>query len=360
MIICFDCSPATKTALDQLVQTGGYPNASEALAVAVANLALLHQKLGRGEMLVVDGTANVAPRPTPGRPVTPQTSTDISDAEPPSKSYFARPTEPPAILAPMPGDAWMPGQNVPVNRWLFGQYNRLLPAKVNCRALAHLLKAQPKGVELPKAASLIVAAIFSFRAHLAAINRQYELDRDDALATGFPHYTDDKSRLRYANQFVASLNAKGQVGGLLIDLKLINHTQDKPPRLLLTEAGWQFAAMPNPIVEGATEPPHGRLTVAEQDFLLAHILKNVPAEAFAYRAIIKAVLAGATTPAALDAALASATTSTAPSIPPPSPPFLSSQRLGAVAHMCDLGLICRKRDGVRVSYVITDKAREIV
>jgi hypothetical protein len=35
--------------------------------------------------------------------------------------------------------------------------------------------------------------------------------------------------------------------------------------------------------------------------------------------------------------------------------FLASQRSGAVSRMSDLNLVSRVRDGIRVSYVLTDE-----
>jgi DNA-binding HxlR family transcriptional regulator len=84
----------------------------------------------------------------------------------------------------------------------------------------------------------------------------------------------------------------------------------------------------------------------------------VPAEAFAFRTLIQAIAEGAITPDKLDEALrVHVPTETNRSL---SPSFLTSQRSGALSRMADLGLIARKRKGVRVSYTITPAGEALV
>jgi len=45
MIICFECSHATKEALDRLLSEGQYVDYSEVLSVAVANLVVLQNQI---------------------------------------------------------------------------------------------------------------------------------------------------------------------------------------------------------------------------------------------------------------------------------------------------------------------------
>jgi hypothetical protein len=123
-------------------------------------------------------------------------------------------------------------------------------------------------------------------------------------------------------------------------------------KLLLTKAGYDFAMLQNPVLDGPQEEVAGKFSAAEVEFLLLHIGEAVPEEAFAYRAIMEAVKEGKDTPEKLDNALKRY-------IPKGRQPaltqsFLSSQRSGAVSRMADLGLIERQREGQRVTYVITE------
>jgi hypothetical protein len=263
------------------------------------------------------------------------------------------PATPSFRFADTPVEQIAHGQSVTLDRWFFGQYNKLLPAKANCRALAHLLADSPSGVPLAKAAAGVSEQAALLGDFLNALDDKNGTKRDDALATAFPVSGPDgqKGRVRYANQFVASVNKEGKVFGLLADLKLVGTTGDKEPRLLLTEAGWRLAVMGNPVLD-VSGP--GRFSQEETAFLLSHIAARGPVEDFAYRTVRTAVVEGATTPERLDSALKR---HAPPGDAKLSPAFFATQRSGAVSRMADLGLLQRKRDGVRVLYAVTQHGR---
>jgi hypothetical protein len=181
--------------------------------------------------------------------------------------------EPPSSLATLPSDVWVKGQQVPLERWIFGQYNKLLPAKATCRALAHLLEEKSDGVPIEETASKISEEAFALGNFLTNLDKKYGISRDDALSTAFPspNRESEKSRLRYANQFVANASKQGRVSSVLMDLKLINHTGGKFPRLKLTEAGWRFATLWNPVFDVEDSETTQKFTVEEKSFLLEHI-----------------------------------------------------------------------------------------
>lgn len=381
MIVCFQCSPKTKMTLDSLIETGQYKDYTEAISSAVENLSILQKEILKKGALVIGQDGPSASQ----MPNMPATAKDVTLSQQPSsqtfnpeeskksktKQHFLKEGvmiprlflldgigEAPPPLAGSPTDVWTTGQEVPLDRWIFGQYNKLLPAKVNCRALAHLLVGEPKGIPFEEATSRIAEEAVILGSFLTRHDEQNGIGRDDALSTAFPSIEDnaEKSRLRYANQFVASVNKQGQVSGLLIDLKLINHTGGKKTRLLLTEVGWRFATLRNPIFDSAQEKPAQKFSAEEITFLLDHISRSVPAEDFAYRAILTAIVDGADTPDKLDTALQKYLSPKAAKNLSKS--FLSSQRSGAISRMTDLGLAVRVRDGVRVSYIITDGGKQ--
>jgi hypothetical protein len=254
-----------------------------------------------------------------------------------------------ATTAQLLPDKRRAGEAVPLEQWVFGQYNKLLPAKASCRAIARSLKDEPKGVDISEAAWQIADEAWALGDVLGARDVLYGFDRDSTLATAFPRTSD--GRRRYASQFVASITKEGRVSGLLIDLKLINRAEGTESSMLLTEAGWKFAAMQNPVLDDGGERPTRRFSEEEVEFLLDHITRNVPAEDFAYRAILKAISSGADGPEKIDAALEQYVSPEARRNL--SKPFLSTQRSGAVSRMADLGLLTRVREGVKVTYLIT-------
>ena len=375
MIVCFECAPRTKILLDSLMESEQYRDYSEVISLAVGNLNVLQNELSSKGVLTLESESELISLQTRLRTDHVQDQNyELLD----SKNQDSKRTEPQseaiskessasipglflldgidelASLASPPADVWTVKQEVPLERWIFGQYNKFLPAKVSCRALAHLLQENPDGVRLEEAASEISQGALNIGSLLAHLDKQNGNKREDALSIAFPSPDRDieKSRMRYANQFVASVTKKGKVSGLLMDLKLINPTGGNKPLLKLTEAGWSFAKLRNPILDNNPPETIQKFTVDERDFLLDHISSSVPVEDFAYRAILTAIDDGASTPNDLDTALQEHVSQDASQSLTES--FLATQRSGAVSRMTDLGLIVRKRDGVRVSYLTTD------
>lgn len=379
MIVCFECTPKTKLLLDGIVNSQQYKDYSEAISLAVENLAVLQRELsGRGALVIDSRDESVSLRSQPKsskpskrskvtqRPKRANEKGKVSESDPllpntpvmlPSIFLLDDISEP-LSLASLPSDVWVMGQQVPLERWIFGQYNKLLPAKASCRALARLLDGKSDGVPLEDAASKISEEASTLGSFLAHRDKQNGTKRDNALSTAFPspNREVEKSRLRYASQFVAGVSKQGQVSGLLMDLKLINHTGGKNPRLALTEAGWGFAKLRNHVLDGDMPKIAQKFAAEERSFLLNHISNSVPAEDFAYRAIVRAVDGGAQTPEKLDSALQRYVSQDVSQSLTKS--FLASQRSGAVSRMADLGLITRERDGVKVSHVVTDMGRQ--
>jgi hypothetical protein len=361
--------------LECLVETEQYEDYAEAISSALENLIVLENELsGKGALIIEsrDESDSLRAQPKSGkaskRGKMALRTKGVSAKKISELQTFPRniPTQVPEIfqldkstetslsLANPPGDVWAIGQEIPLERWIFGQYNRLLPVKASCRALANLLDGKPDGVSLNDAASRISEAALILGSFLSHRDKQNGTKRDEALSTAFPSPDREieKSRLRYATQFVASISKQGKVSGSLMDLKLINHIGTKNPRLKLTEAGWDFAKLRNPVFDGDTPGTTKKFTAEERSFLLNHISSSVPAEDFAYRTIMAAVDGGAQTPNKLDAALQEHVShDTGRSL---TKSFLASQRSGAVSRMADLELITRERDGVKVFYVVTD------
>lgn len=373
MIICFECTPNTKALLDNIMETEQYEDYSKAITSAIENLSVLQGELARKGALVIGAegdkstTIRSQVKGSKAKKAVQRSKRVSTDEENSASRTLATDSkthipkvfsldgigESPPSPVGFPSDVWVKGQEVPLDRWIFGQYNKLLPAKSNCRALAHLLKDQPKGVLLGEATSEISRQALALGDILARRDKQSGTARDSMLSTAFPSNGDkaEKSRLRYANQFVASVNSQGQVSGLLIDLKLINHTYEKDPRLSLTKAGWRFATLPNPTLDSVGNETIEKFAAEERSLLLNHISSSVPAEDFAYRAVLSAIADGANTPEKIDTALQKYVADEKRRNLSTS--FLASQRSGVVSRMVDLDLVTRVRHGVKVTYTIT-------
>jgi hypothetical protein len=294
----------------------------------------------------------VSPRSAPSAPVAPPAPANGIPM------LFRReniPKDPPEKVPDLPSDVWSNGQSIPLDRWMLGQQNRLLPAKVNSRAFAHLFLENPKGLPIAEATTRIAANAAVLGEHLRKLDVELGSPRDDALATAFPANGDEaeKSISRYANQFVVYQNTRGELSGLMVDLKLINILHSRRDRLVVpTKVAWEFAAMPNPVLDGQTNGAVEKFSPEERDFLINHIRTSVPVEAFAYKLILSAVRDGHESPEQIDTALKAHVTEGRDDL---SQSFLASQRSGAISRMSDLNLIARRRDGVRVFYSVTQQ-----
>jgi len=368
MVLCVEVSERTKAELDELIHSGKYKDYSQVVAVAVANQLVLNARVScEGDLMLTSRTKMGSSHPP--EPI--KLTTDVSASEQPAgeptdhwaapkiPSIFRRPA-PTQVLdhfAPAPDDVFARDEAVSVDRWIFGQHNKLLPAKASCRALARFELqewGEPKGLLLSKVASEIALEAAKLGDYLRTLDSRRGVHRDEAMSIAFPYNTgdtNDKARLRYASQFVGAMNRNHQLSGLLIDLKLINRVPSKQPRILLTQAGWKFASLPNPVLDTDASVSSLRFSDEETHFLLHHIEAAVPPEAFAYRAILSAFGSGENTPEKLDKVLAKLLPERTEK--PFTREFLSTQRSGVISRMADLGLVERVRDGIKVTYRAT-------
>jgi len=364
MVICIEVTERTKQQLDGLVEIGGYRDYTEAVSVAISNQLVLHRQVSKSGAVMLPGKAAHSIEPGAKRSIRRINLDDGHGIAPGVPALFSSRALDGKLseASPLPDDVFVPGQRAPVDRWIFGQHNKLLPAKASCRALASLLNEPEngsQGVLLSKATAEIAEQAVRLGDYLRLLDKKFQLNRDDAYSTAFPYSgadSEDKARLRYASQFVAAMSKQGRLTGILVDLKLINNSRNKAPRILLTQAGWDFALLPNAVLDSRlhdTRP--AKLNEDEQMVLLAHISRHVPVEDFAYRTILRAVSGGADSPEKLDAILKGHLSVRASK--PFTDAFLTTQRSGAISRMADLGLVDRARDGIRVRYIVTNRGR---
>lgn len=382
MIICINCGTETKAKMDGLLSKDHYRDYSELVAVAVENLWMLDREVAeRGALVIGEGSA------LPVAPPAPPLVDRISPAKagkpaPPPSRQIKTPSVALASIGPDPiripelflsegldrlstATVEVPRienseESFTLDRWLFGQYNKLLPAKANCRALVRLTVGQEKGALLDTVAAQIAEAAALLGDYLTDHDRRHQIGRDEAMATAFPRSGPDakKSRTRYINQFVGSMNSRNTLSGLLWDYRLAGLALGSGPFVLPTEQAIHLARLTNPILDGCQTVPAQKFSSEETTFLLDHIRSFVPVEEFAFRTLIHAIAVGADTPHHLDEALhALVPTDSNRSL---SSSFLTSQRSGALSRMADLGLIARTRKGVRVSYGVTEQGQRFM
>ena len=373
MIICINVEPHTKDQMDKLVRAGEYRDYSELAAIAIGNQILLH---GGKESGPVPHSEPPSPNASNrGRAVTAAdvTKSDVNKVEAalpkrpevlgvPEIFQLSASRSGPHTFAPLPNDAFAAGMEVSVDRWIFGQHNKLLPVKANVRALANLLRSESGqgGLSLERASTEIAAAAVGLGDLLRRMDSSTQRPRDESFGVAFPSSdpaNSDKSRLRYGSQFVGAMSREGRMTGLLIDLKLINHDRYKSPRVELTEQGWRLADLPNPVLDEPQNETGCRFFPDEIELLILHIASSVPAEDFAYKATLAAITDGYDTPERLDAALKKYLPDRKEK--PFTEAFLTTQRAGVISRMADLGLVARVRNGPKVTYIATARGKQL-
>ncbi len=401
MIASFRCSPKVKEKIDALVAAGLYTDFSSFCLTALENQLLLeetHRVGGDGQQTLGPGIRIPEPM-SPGKPYrkgkgtrdrhTERTSTWPVVPSAPLTSPLAEEPEaeaigghesevspppivpadlrlarlkdkPPFSLPALFADVFQAEQEVPVERWLFGQYNRLLPAKVSIRALAVISSEGKNSLMLGAVAPRIAEIAARFGDYLRALDRRFATHRDDALATAFPERSVEgqKGRVRYQNHFVGH-TVKGEQGGILVGLKLaaIQVVKNKP-HIFPTTGGWEFARLPNPVLDAPVERAPERLSEQEIAFLLQHIREHVPIELFAYRLILTLITEGRKSPELLTQGLGRYLMPGKKA--EDGQDFISTQKNGALGRLIDLDLLSRERQGTRLTYQLTQRGRGLL
>jgi hypothetical protein len=358
MILCFDCPRDVKRLLDDLIESGQYNGYEEVLVSALQNLHTLQREVSKKGAVFLDHAQSDQATSIRGaglRQMQIDNISYVSTQGVPKRFQSADIlASPPISLATLSDDRKDFGRSIPANEWGFGQHNKLFPAKANVRALSNLVLEKKRPLEPHATRQEIAERASSLGDYLRALDEHHGLTREQKLGTAFPTSDNAKSRIRYANQFVVSLNKNDKPSGLLFDYKFLDTVQSRSKVCVLpTEAAWEFARLPNPILDetGGTDLPK-RFSPEEVAFLLTHIRSHVPNERFAVGFILMAVEAGFDNPSKLDAEIVR-------QLPPHKPAdltasFLSSQRAGVISRMSDLGLIERMHQGVRVIYLVTE------
>lgn len=398
MIISFRCPPKLKEQIDGLITEGLYPDFSSFCVAAIENQLLLEEAAGAketgkeigvnskrslkgglfpresskkkpplGHRANVDVVKSSAPSDLSlaideHLPITENRKPEVDNDSPiPLDLRLARLNgKPPFALPSMLADVFQADQIVPIERWLFGQYNRLLPAKVSIRALAIISLEGMDSLALAMVAPRIAEIASVFSDYLRFLDKRFANHRDDAIGTAFPDggIGGQKGRVRYQNHFVGH-TVKGEQGGMLVGMKLaVIQIHRNRPYILPTVAGWDFARLPNPILDvPITENPQ-RLSEQEILFLLKHIKEHAPVELFAYRVILSLISKGENTPELVNQNLARYITPERN--PENEQDFMATQRNGVIGRMADLGLVSRERQGTRVIYHLTPEGKKFL
>jgi len=350
MLIYIRVEDKLKKRADELVSRGLYPDFNTLATVALENLLMAEGESAQGTGKIVSATLAPAVASVASANVVtaPPTKVELSKSAQWNNSI----TVPEKLIIPFPADLFRPDQSVPVEKWVFGQQNRVLPAKVNARLFIMLIAERGSEVELFEAASEISSRAVHVFEYLSGLDKRFGHGKDDLLSTGFPEPGSEKATSRYANHFAAYESTQGNLTGMLIQWKLVGVKRLKNKTYLLpTQACLDFAALLNPLLDKpVNQKPNEKFSAEETSWAVEHIRNHVPVEASAFTTILSGLRAGFTTPDAIDRFVREHAREKSDV----SPAFISTQRSGAFSRMADLNLVKRQREGTKVIYVITE------
>ena len=175
MIICINCSAETKSRMDSLLRKDCYRDYSELVSVAIDNMCVLGGAVTeKGAVVITEeqgkSIASKSPtRKTDGIKAAMSASARQQKTKRSDKPVNIAPTTVPSIFSVdgLEDLALIPTADIPpaaltedtytLDRWLFGQYNKLLPAKANCRALMRMIAENPDTLKLEPASKHAIA-----------------------------------------------------------------------------------------------------------------------------------------------------------------------------------------------------------
>src|ERR1700690_3002605 len=135
MVICFDATTEAKKALDSLIKTEHFSDISEAISMALVNYEVLERSVSQGGPTILGEQAatNKSPQPVQKEDSQRQPKTSQLGPQLPELFFLNSPTADGVKLANVPVASEGVSPNLPPAQWLFGQYNKFLPAKASCR-----------------------------------------------------------------------------------------------------------------------------------------------------------------------------------------------------------------------------------
>jgi hypothetical protein len=323
-------------AIRKLIDSGHYESVQQFFEVAVENQLFL-QKL--------------PPDVYPEQPTTKEEHFDSSSAPTRLLSHQDRFLQS-LLKAPPFTDEPMRTQK----QTLWGLYNRVFPAKIALRIIANLTTELDKPfidfMQVREEASKQARLIGKL---LADDDEKTGRLHGEKLATGLPIGRQHKAITRYQDMFVGFRKSKGDGGGLLTDLGFAVIKNDEKGRAIvaLTKVGADFAKLPNPVLDAQDSTMNCTLSEEEAYFYLDHIRDWLPLEYSLYEQILDTISAGKNTPEESDLIVKANLNGLKKGV-------LATERAGLISRLTELGMLGRKRIGLRVFYGLTQRGEQFL
>jgi hypothetical protein len=326
-----EIEPKTWLQIQELIRQGRYESVAQFIAVAIQNQIQLEvPSLDRIEAEVLG--ASSSERASGSR-----IGTEVS---------LKPPTEEPFLVQ---------AREESSDEVVWGLYNRIFPVKITLRMLARMLVDKgSKSVELKTLREEAALQARTLGKQLLLADRSRKSGHGARLATGLPIRRGEKSLDRFKNMFVGTISSQGKVEGFPATLRFIVFQRvGGRAEVSLTAAGFKFANLKNPILDGTVAGAESTLSEAESDFFVAHLHRVLPREWELCHRIIEDIPDGSDSPAAVDKIMLR-------TIPDIKPSMVAPTRAGIISRLDELRLVQRRQDGLRVSYALTKRGESFL
>lgn len=238
---------------------------------------------------------------------------------------------------------------------LWALYNRVFPVKISLRVLLNMLKSNPTEdgyINLWSVQDSATAEARQLRRKLIRIDKKTRRGHGEKLSTGLPR-KGNRSRDRFKVHFVGSINSKEHIEGAPAILRFVNMRKDEQgqPQIGITDSGLHFALMENPVLDRADYTQ--ALSEEESEFYLRQISEKLPKEYALSVRVLKAIGEGCNTPKELTEVIAR-------EVSPIKEREAQAVGSSLISRLSELGLLTRQRIGLKVTYMLTTKARNVL
>ena len=231
--------------------------------------------------------------------------------------------------------------------WIWGQVNKIFPVKLGLRIL-HQHLAINQSIELNEFLEIAARDAVMYGNEIRNYETQNKKMRDEKISAALPS-ADEKSQTRYKFQFMVYPRKDGRLDGAMALMKFCNiYTEKKKLMIGITESGLKFSSITNPVIDD--NDFERSLNEEESLFYLNHIKVSVKGEYAAIRWVLQQIKNGKNSRELINPEIEkkfgkvwNATEA-----------VINTQRAGLTARMFELGLIEKEKDGIYVTYSVSE------
>lgn len=231
---------------------------------------------------------------------------------------------------------------------IWGQVNRLFPAKAACRWIAVAAASGNSWPELHSISEKLPADAGVLGSALEKADTENERKREEMVGTGLPRKGNLQSSDRFLSQFIARVTRANRIyPGVISQYGLACFSGNK---VQLTKAGFELACLQNPILDEDFGASSRTLSEEERAFLLKHIWERVPAEKQDFAALLRSIADGNDKPDSLMSATRAKFPSTWTDV------AFRTHIYGILARSAELGVLTKRWEGRTVKYGVSKSA----